>query len=125
MTANVSASLKGQCAKISFSCHILLDQSATIFHAFVSVSLIFLISLEPFRHFCFLYIQPCFNRILHRSSSKHFFSSVLFYVSSRFTQSATAAVLPGRKNVSMFHTKPTLCRSFGVCLCQIFVFSKL
>ena len=31
MTANVSASLKGQCAKISFSCHFLLDQSVTIF----------------------------------------------------------------------------------------------
>ena len=31
MTAGVSASLKKQCAKISFLCHILLDQSVTIF----------------------------------------------------------------------------------------------
>ena len=31
MTTGVSGSLKNQCAMTSFSCHILLDQSATIF----------------------------------------------------------------------------------------------
>ena len=31
VTAGVSASLKVQCAMTSFSCHILLDQSVTIF----------------------------------------------------------------------------------------------
>ena len=31
VTASVSASVKVQCAMTSFSCHILLDQSVTIF----------------------------------------------------------------------------------------------
>ena len=39
MTADVSESLKKQCAMTSFSCHILLDQSATIFqNSFFSLS---------------------------------------------------------------------------------------
>ena len=39
MTADVSKSLKKRCAMTSFSCHILLDQSATIFqNSFFSLS---------------------------------------------------------------------------------------
>ena len=52
MTAGVSASLKVQCAMTSFSCHILLDQSVTIFqNSFLyPLRLIrFLVSLHEFR----------------------------------------------------------------------------
>ena len=49
VTAVVSASLKVQCAMTSFSCHILLDQSVTIFQnsfLYFSVRLIKLCSLQ-------------------------------------------------------------------------------
>ena len=57
---------------------------------------------------------------------------MLFYVSSRFTQSAKAAVFLGRNNVSVFHSVRfvevllfTLCQIFGCSNTQFFYQANL